>query len=103
MKGPPETFATIPVSVIKDYRDGTLFDLQSGHREKSISLPSSNVLQFILSEDSIIFIRPSGTEPKIKFYASCCERPTVPLEEAKSIVLRKIETIRHAVVNLIGG
>ena len=38
--------------------------------ERTIDLPKSDVLQFILSDGSKISVRPSGTEPKIKFYFS---------------------------------
>lgn len=100
---PPKMLAGKKIFQIKDYLDGTIVDLQSGQRKKSIELPSSNVLQFILSDDSIISVRPSGTEPKIKIYASCCENPDVPLDEAKIIVARKINLVKKDIDNLIGG
>ena len=51
------------------------YELQKGsnpqtNEEWKITLPKSNVLQFILADGSIISARPSGTEPKIKFYFS---------------------------------
>jgi phosphoglucomutase len=48
-------------------------NLQTG-KEWKIELPKSNVLQFILADGSIISARPSGTEPKIKFYFSVKEK-----------------------------
>jgi len=64
---PPLSIDNSSVIRIKDYLSLKDRDLQSG-TETDIDLPSSNVLQFILNDGSIISIRPSGTEPKIKFY-----------------------------------
>ncbi len=100
---PPQIFAEKPVVQIKDYSDGTVLDIETKEREKTISLPSSNVIQFILNDNSIVSVRPSGTEPKIKFYVSCCEEPSVPLAEAKESVQQKVEAIRSEINNLIDG
>lgn len=53
--------------MIKDYQSSVCRDLDQGTEEK-IDLPKSNVLQFFLEDGSKISMRPSGTEPKIKFY-----------------------------------
>jgi phosphoglucomutase len=100
---PPRTFAGQAVTHIKDYRDGTIVELKTGRSHKSIGLPSSNVLQFVLIDDSVVSVRPSGTEPKIKFYASCCENPAIPLDLARENVGKKIEAIRSQVNTLIDG
>jgi len=55
------------VIIIKDYLLQKEKDLRKG-TEQPINLPKSNVIQFYLEDDSKITIRPSGTEPKIKFY-----------------------------------
>ena len=102
-KTPPKTFAGEEITYIKDYLEGTVLDLRSGKRKKIITLPSSNVLQFILRGNSIISVRPSGTEPKIKFYASCCEEVGVPLKEAKRAVQKKIDLLKNEISSLIGG
>jgi len=52
-----------------DYEKGVKTNLATGETEK-ITLPKSNVLQFITEDGSKISARPSGTEPKIKFYFS---------------------------------
>jgi phosphoglucomutase len=57
------------VVMLKDYKNGISKDMITGVTEK-IDLPSSNVLQFFTEDGSIISARPSGTEPKIKFYCS---------------------------------
>ncbi len=56
-----------PVVLVNDYLSQETIDLISDLRYK-INLPKSNVLQFISSDNSIVSVRPSGTEPKIKFY-----------------------------------
>lgn len=66
---PPETIAGSNVMLIYDYLKQQTFD-QISHLRYGISLPKSNVLQFILHDGAKISIRPSGTEPKIKFYIS---------------------------------
>ena len=57
------------VIMLKDYKTSTSKDMRTGGVMK-IELPSSNVLQFFTEDGSIISARPSGTEPKIKFYCS---------------------------------
>ena len=57
------------VIMLKDYKTSTSKDMRTGEVVK-IELPSSNVLQFFTEDGSIISARPSGTEPKIKFYCS---------------------------------
>jgi phosphoglucomutase len=64
---PPSAINNSRVVKIKDYLLHIEKDIATG-QEKSINLPKSNVLQFILEDGSIISVRPSGTEPKIKFY-----------------------------------
>jgi len=66
---PPKTLGGIAVACIKDYQESVSFDPNTGERE-AIMLPKSDVLQFITVEGDIISARPSGTEPKIKFYCS---------------------------------
>ena len=69
---PPTELGGSKVVMIKDYKSGVSKDLVSG-KESKIDLPSSNVLQFYTADGSIISARPSGTEPKIKFYCSVKE------------------------------
>ncbi|NLA24257.1 MAG: phospho-sugar mutase [Bacteroidales bacterium] len=66
---PPESIAGEDVTVIHDFEKQISFDMISQLRY-GISLPKSNVLQFELKNGSKISIRPSGTEPKIKYYFS---------------------------------
>ncbi len=66
-KNPPKKIANSPVILIKDYKLQTAKEPQTGKTSK-INLPVSNVLQFFTENGSKITVRPSGTEPKIKFY-----------------------------------
>lgn len=66
---PPASLGGSKVITLKDYEYQVETDLQTGIKSK-IDLPKSDVLQFITEEGSIISARPSGTEPKIKFYCS---------------------------------
>ncbi len=66
---PPKTINGSPVVELLDYELRKGKNLQTG-AEWEITLPKSNVLQFILADGSKISARPSGTEPKIKFYFS---------------------------------
>lgn len=66
---PPQTLDGMPVVQLLDYQLQTGKNLQTGESWK-IDLPKSNVLQFLLGDGTSISARPSGTEPKIKFYFS---------------------------------
>ena len=68
-KDPPLTIAGQKIVKMLDYKTGIEKNLLQGS-EKPLTLPKSDVLQFITWEDSKISVRPSGTEPKIKFYVS---------------------------------
>ena len=65
-KDPPKTVAGESVISIRDYLKGTITDLKNGNTVGT-GLPQSNVLYFT-TENCVLVVRPSGTEPKIKFY-----------------------------------
>ena len=71
-KKPPATLGGSKVITVKDYLTGKSKNMKTGKSSK-IDLPASNVLQFYTADGSIISARPSGTEPKIKFYCSVNE------------------------------
>lgn len=66
---PPATLGGSKVTTLKDYELRVSTDIASGTKS-DIELPESDVLQFFTEDGSIISARPSGTEPKIKFYCS---------------------------------
>ena len=65
---PPKELAGSPVVLVKDYADLNCTDLKTGNVEKMNFPTTSNVLQFFTEAGDKVSIRPSGTEPKIKFY-----------------------------------
>ena len=92
---PPKTINGSPVVQLLDY------ELRKGKNpqtseEWTIDLPKSNVLQFVLQDGSLISARPSGTEPKIKFYFSTME----PLNNAADFdkVNRKLDEKLKAII-----
>lgn len=64
---PPAEFAGHKVVSVRDYKKDTIKDLASGE-VKPTGLPASNVLYYDLTDDAWVCVRPSGTEPKVKFY-----------------------------------
>ena len=64
---PPKEFGDLKVVETRDYDNGVVTDLATG-ATSSTGLPQSNVLYFDLTNNSWCCARPSGTEPKIKFY-----------------------------------
>jgi phosphoglucomutase len=68
-RNPPQSLGGSDLVYLYDYQERVVRDLVTGGLEH-ISLPQSNVLQFITADGSKISARPSGTEPKIKFYFS---------------------------------
>ena len=64
---PPKEFGNWKVEEFRDYKTGKTIDMATG-KEGTTGLPTSNVLYFALNDDSWCCARPSGTEPKIKFY-----------------------------------
>lgn len=66
-KNPPKELAGLKVLAVRDYKEDTRKDLSTGEVTKT-GLPASNVLYYELSNNSWCCVRPSGTEPKIKFY-----------------------------------
>lgn len=59
------------------------------------------MLQFLLDGDGIVTARPSGTEPKIKFYASCRSEAGIALEEAEAAVDRQLAAIKEDIESWI--
>lgn len=91
---PPKVLAGSKVIELLDYQTQVKTNLQTGETA-GISLPKSNVLQFILEDGSKISARPSGTEPKIKFYFSVHTKleSVDKFEAAQQKAKDKIQTI----------
>ena len=66
-ENPPKEVAGLTVTSVEDYKASIITLLKDGSKEE-IHLPKSNVLKYQLADGSWFCLRPSGTEPKIKFY-----------------------------------
>ncbi len=64
---PPTEIGGYKVTKFRDYKKDVIKDMQTGEETKT-GLPNSNVLYFELTDDAWVCVRPSGTEPKVKFY-----------------------------------
>ncbi len=91
---PPESINNSRVRKISDFHSHTSLDLLTG-KKTQIDLPGSDVLQFLLEDGSKITVRPSGTEPKIKFYFSVNTRLLSPdkFEETDILLHKRIDDI----------
>lgn len=91
---PPKTIGGVPVATIRDYRKGTITSA-AGEDLGPLTLPSSNVLAFELEGGTRVIARPSGTEPKIKYYFDLRE-PVADgesIEEAEARALGKLDRL----------
>ena len=91
---PPQSLGGSKIVVIKDYLVSTEKNLATGE-SRLIDLPKSNVLQFITKDGSKVSVRPSGTEPKIKFYFGVKAPLAVreDYEKVAGVLDQKIENI----------
>lgn len=91
---PPASINGVRVTAIADYQAGVSRDLATG-KSSQIDLPKSNVLQFWLADGSKVSARPSGTEPKIKFYFSVHAPMATPADydEVHAMLSRRIDGI----------
>ena len=89
-----ESVGNFKVEEIRDYQKHTIKNLKTGKDEET-TLPTSNVLYFALENDAWCCVRPSGTEPKIKFYMgtkeNTMESADKKLEELKEAMLKICE------------
>ena len=66
-KNPPTQVGDYKVTSFRDYKEDTVTDLAT-REVTTTGLPKSNVLYFDMTDDAWLCVRPSGTEPKVKFY-----------------------------------
>ncbi|MCR4559530.1 MAG: phospho-sugar mutase [Bacteroidales bacterium] len=94
---PPAVINDSNVVMIKDYLTQKASNIIDG-TDENIDLPKSNVLQFFLEDGTKISVRPSGTEPKIKFYFGVKEsvKDITKLEETEKTADKKIATLKKA-------
>ncbi len=95
-ENPPKTLGGSEVVTIKDYADLNMTDLKTGKVEKMDFPTTSNVLQFFTADGSKVSVRPSGTEPKIKFYIEVkgTLADAAGYDKANADALAKIELVK---------
>lgn len=96
---PPKTISGQPVLMMKDYQTRKFYDFEH-NTNGIIELPASNVLQFFTADQSKITVRPSGTEPKIKFYFSVMETINRKnnISKTEMLLQQRIEKIKDDII-----
>lgn len=91
---PPKELGDLEVLAVRDYASGRITDIKTG-KQTDTGLPESNVLYFDLTNDSWCCARPSGTEPKIKFYmgvkGNSLEDADARVERLTDIIKKKLD------------
>ncbi|MCM1021967.1 MAG: phospho-sugar mutase [Muribaculum sp.] len=95
-KNPPTSLAGSPITVIKDYADLNMTEVATGKITKMDMPTTSNVLQYFTADGTKVSVRPSGTEPKIKFYVEVKGKMETAADYNKAIEAAdaKIEVIK---------
>ena len=88
-ENPPKKFASFQVEEVRDYKSGECVNLTTGEKHPT-NLPTSNVMYYQLDRDAWCCARPSGTEPKIKFYMGVKGKS---LEDAESLLKELTEAL----------
>lgn len=96
-KRPPEICGKLPHTVL-DYKNRVRKNLKTGDTEPFKEFPISDVLQFFYADGTKISVRPSGTEPKIKFYFGIKMLMTGTLDEMEKKANEKFEEIKKAIM-----
>lgn len=93
-ENPPAEINNSPLIIFKDYKKRVSLNMENKSSEH-IDLPVSDVLQFVLKDGTKISVRPSGTEPKIKFYVSANGKllSAVEFEQMNKELDNKLEKI----------
>lgn len=101
---PPTVISGIDVSILRDFANSQEYKKIKNAFEPTASLrfPSSNVLQLLLADGCKISARPSGTEPKIKFYFSVHAKVAdeKSLARAKTLATEKLASIKSAFIEM---
>ena len=92
-KNPPSSIGEYEVLAVRDYQADTITDRKT-KETRPTNLPKSNVLYYELTEDAWVCVRPSGTEPKVKFYIGV---KGISLEDAKE----KVNVLGAAMLDLV--
>jgi phosphoglucomutase len=108
-KNPPAKLGGITVEKVRDVLESVWKIPRAGNSGGDnyavtpfSNIPKSDVLQFFLEDGTVVSARPSGTEPKIKFYATCRAAAENGIEAAKAEAGRKLEAIKADIRKVIG-
>ncbi|MEZ0455757.1 phospho-sugar mutase [Sphingobacterium thalpophilum] len=95
----PTALGGVEVKEIRDYQLSQTADMKTG-KKTGITLPKSDVLQFITVDGDVISARPSGTEPKIKFYCSVKEQlnDTAEYPELQQVLEEKVDRMMKDII-----
>lgn len=96
-KEPPAEFAGHKVVSARDYKKDTITDLATGE-VKPTGLPNSNVLYYDLTDDAWVCVRPSGTEPKVKFYYGVKGTSLADADEKSDIMGKAVLDMVNAMI-----
>ncbi|MBP3951484.1 phospho-sugar mutase [Bacillus suaedae] len=95
-ENPPTKMGDEAVILVEDYQTGEALQLETNQKQR-IDLPQSNVLKYKLADGSWFCIRPSGTEPKVKFYfgvsKETLEKSQEALEQLKASVMEQVNEL----------
>lgn len=96
---PPKKLGGQAVVMMKDYAMSKSYDFVNNSNEV-IDLPTSDVLQFFTADGSKVTVRPSGTEPKIKFYFSVVEniRKRADIQDEEEKLVARIEQLKKDIL-----
>ena len=89
---PPKKLGKYKVTSVRDYQTGKIVDCKTG-KETETNLPKSNVLYYDLEDNAWCCVRPSGTEPKVKFYMGV---KGTSIEDAE----KKLKEVKESMLNL---
>ncbi|HRW55601.1 MAG TPA: phospho-sugar mutase, partial [Phycisphaerae bacterium] len=99
----PRELAGVSVRSVGDLMTGAIVDRASGEKIDGYDLPKSDVIVLTLADESKVIARPSGTEPKIKFYIlvreACADLPAA--ESAAAAKIARLEQEVQAIVDRI--
>lgn len=98
---PPHRLGPLSVTRVMDYKNRVEYPSDDPEATRPITLPVSDVMQFVCEDGSVVTTRPSGTEPKMKMYVAACSEPTGDdldsiirdVEDASAQIIASIDSI----------
>ncbi len=94
---PPVEIAGYQVTAVRDYKNDTITDVKT-KAVKPTGLPASNVLYYELTDDAWLCVRPSGTEPKVKFYYGVKGTSLEDADQKSEAMGKEVLNMVHAMI-----